>query len=401
MKKECIAMLLAGGQGSRLYVLTGDMAKPAVPFGGKYRIIDFPLSNCTNSGIDTVGVLTQYRPLELNSYIGSGQPWDLDGSTGGVHILPPYQGAKGGTWYKGTANAIYQNLGFIDMHDPDYVVVLSGDHIYKMDYSDMLARHKAAGAACTISVMEVPWAEAPRFGIMSVDGDDMITEFAEKPKEPKSNLASMGIYVFSWKALRQYLIDDEATEGSENDFGKNIIPTMLNNEERMAAYRFEGYWKDVGTLESLWDANMDMLAPESGLDLRDQSWPIYARSISAPPAFLGANSTVTHSAVNRGSVLEGVVENSVLSPNVTVGEGATVRYSVLFPGVVVEPGAVVEYAILGEGCKIGQGCHVGGTPENTPEGWGLTVLAPGCELPEGRNAKAGIMLSRNGEEVSK
>lgn len=401
MKKECIAMLLAGGQGSRLYVLTGDMAKPAVPFGGKYRIIDFPLSNCTNSGIDTVGVLTQYRPLELNSYIGSGQPWDLDGSTGGVHILPPYQGAKGGTWYKGTANAIYQNLGFIDMHDPEYVVVLSGDHIYKMDYSDMVARHKAANAACTISVMEVPWAEAPRFGIMSVDADDMITEFAEKPKEPKSNLASMGIYVFSWKALREYLVNDEANPNSENDFGKNIIPNMLNDGQRMAAYRFAGYWKDVGTLESLWDANMDMLAPESGLDLRDRSWPIYARSVSAPPAFLGANSTVTHSAVNRGSVLEGLVENSVLSQNVTVGEGATVRYSVLFPGVVVEPGAVVEYAILGENCKIGKGCHVGGTPENTPEGWGLTVLAPGCELPEGKNARAGIMLNRNGEEVSK
>nr|WP_325214585.1 glucose-1-phosphate adenylyltransferase [uncultured Oscillibacter sp.] len=401
MKKECIAMLLAGGQGSRLYVLTGDMAKPAVPFGGKYRIIDFPLSNCTNSGIDTVGVLTQYRHLELNSYIGSGLPWDLDGSTGGVHILPPYMGSKGGTWYKGTANAIYQNLGFIDMHDPEYVVILSGDHIYKMDYSDMLARHKAANAACTISVMEVPWAEAPRFGIMSVDGDDMITEFAEKPKEPKSNLASMGIYVFSWKALRQYLIDDENTEGSENDFGKNIIPSMLANNERMAAYRFAGYWKDVGTLESLWDANMDMLAPESGLDLRDRSWPIYARSVSAPPAFLGTNSTVTHSAVNRGSVLEGVVENSVLSQNVTVGEGATVRYSVLFPNVEVAPGAVVEYAILGEGCKIGSGCRVGGTPENTPEGWGLTVLAPGCRLPEGRDAKAGVMLNRNGEEVSK
>ena len=401
MKKECIAMLLAGGQGSRLYVLTGDMAKPAVPFGGKYRIIDFPLSNCTNSGIDTVGVLTQYRPLELNSYIGSGQPWDLDGSTGGVHILPPYQGAKGGTWYKGTANAIYQNLGFIDMHDPEYVVILSGDHIYKMDYSDMLARHKAANAACTISVMEVPWAEAPRFGIMSVDGDDMITEFAEKPKEPKSNLASMGIYVFSWKALRQYLIDDENTEGSENDFGKNIIPSMLANNERMAAYRFAGYWQDVGTLESLWDANMDMLAPESGLDLRDRSWPIYARSVSAPPAFLGENSAVAHSAVNRGSVLEGVVENSVLSQNVTVGEGAAVRYSVLFPNVEVAPGAVVEYAILGEGCKIGPGCRVGGTPENTPEGWGLTVLAPGCQLPEGKDAKAGIMLNRNGEEVSK
>nr|WP_325257638.1 glucose-1-phosphate adenylyltransferase [uncultured Oscillibacter sp.] len=401
MKKECIAMLLAGGQGSRLYVLTGDMAKPAVPFGGKYRIIDFPLSNCTNSGIDTVGVLTQYRPLELNSYIGSGQPWDLDGSSGGVHILPPYQGSKGGTWYKGTANAIYQNIGFIDMYDPEYVVILSGDHIYKMDYSDMLARHKAAGAACTISVMEVPWSEAPRFGIMSVDANDMITEFAEKPKEPKSNLASMGIYVFSWKALRQYLIDDENTETSENDFGKNIIPTMLAAGESMAAYRFAGYWKDVGTLESLWDANMDMLAPESGLDLRDRSWPIYARSISAPPAFLGGNSTVTHSAVNRGSILQGVVENSVLSPNVTVGEGAAVRYSVLFPGVQIAPGAVVEYAILGEGCKIGGGCHVGGTPENTPEGWGLTVLAPGCELPEGRDAKAGIMLNRNGEEVSK
>ena len=401
MKKECIAMLLAGGQGSRLYVLTGDMAKPAVPFGGKYRIIDFPLSNCTNSGIDTVGVLTQYRPLELNSYIGSGQPWDLDGSTGGVHILPPYQGAKGGTWYKGTANAIYQNLGFIDMHDPEYVVILSGDHIYKMDYSEMVKRHKEAGAACTISVMEVPWAEASRFGIMSVDGDDMITEFAEKPKEPKSNLASMGIYVFSWKALRQYLIDDENTEGSENDFGKNIIPSMLANNERMAAYRFAGYWKDVGTLESLWDANMDMLAPESGLDLRDRSWPIYARSVSAPPAFLGENSAVAHSAVNRGSVLEGVVENSVLSQNVTVGEGAAVRYSVLFPNVEVAPGAVVEYAILGEGCKIGPGCRVGGTPENTPEGWGLTVLAPGCQLPEGKDAKAGIMLNRNGEEVSK
>ncbi len=355
MKKEMIAMLLAGGQGSRLYVLTGDMAKPAVPFGGKYRIIDFPLSNCTNSGIDTVGVLTQYRPLELNSYIGSGQPWDLDGSAAGVHILPPYQGSKGGTWYKGTANAIYQNRGFVDLYDPEYVVILSGDHIYKMDYSDMLARHKAANAVCTISVMEVPWAEAPRFGIMSVGEGDMITEFAEKPKEPKSNLASMGIYIFNWKELRKYLTDDEANPNSENDFGKNIIPAMLNNHERMAAYRFEGYWKDVGTLESLWDANMDMLSFESGLDLRDQSWPIYARSISAPPAFMGGKSVVSHSAVNRGSILEGVVENSVLSPNVTVGEGAAVRYSVLFPGVEIAPGAVVEYAILGEGCKFAGG----------------------------------------------
>lgn len=402
MKKECVAMLLAGGQGSRLYVLTGDMAKPAVPFGGKYRIIDFPLSNCTNSGIDTVGVLTQYRPLELNSYIGSGQPWDLDGSTGGVHILPPYQGSKGGTWYKGTANAIYQNIGFIDLYDPEYVVILSGDHIYKMDYSKMVERHKEADAACTISVMEVPWAEAPRFGIMSVNGEDMITEFAEKPKEPKSNLASMGIYVFSWRALRKYLTEDEANPASENDFGKNVIPAMLNNGERMAAYRFEGYWKDVGTLESLWDANMDMLSPESGLDLHDESWPIYARSVNAPPAFLGMQSHVTHSAFNRGSMIDGVVENSVLSPNVKVGEGARVSYSVLLPGTVVEPGAVVEYAILGEGCQISKGCHIGGTPESVTDGtWGLTVLAPGCTVAEGREVRPGVMLGRNGEEVSK
>ena len=400
MKKECIAMLLAGGQGSRLYVLTGEMAKPAVPFGGKYRIIDFPLSNCINSGIDTVGVLTQYRPLELNSYIGSGQPWDLDGSTGGVHILPPYQGSKGGTWYKGTANAIYQNIGFIDLYDPDYVVILSGDHIYKMDYSKMVARHKETNAACTISVMEVPWSEAPRFGIMSVDGDDMITEFAEKPKEPKSNLASMGIYVFSWKALRQYLTDDEADPNSENDFGKNVIPAMLAAGERMAAYRFAGYWKDVGTLDSLWDANMDMLSPASGLDLRDDTWPIYARSVNAPPAYLGWDASVTHSAFNRGGAIEGTVENSVLSSNVNIGKGARVSYSVLLPGVTVEPGAVVEYAILGENCHIGKDCRVGGAPDSSTD-WGLTVLAPDCSVAAEQTVRPGIMLDRNGEEVSK
>ena len=403
MKKECIAMLLAGGQGSRLYVLTGAMAKPAVPFGGKYRIIDFPLSNCSNSGIDTVGVLTQDRPLELNSYIGSGQPWDLDVSTGGVHILPPYMGSQGGTWYKGTDNAIYQNIGFIDLYDPEYVVILSGDHIYKMDYSEMVARHKEAGAACTISVMEVPWAEASRFGIMSVDEEDMITEFAEKPKEPKSNLASMGIYVFSWQTLRRYLAEDEANLDSENDFGKNIIPNMLSRGERMAAYRFSGYWKDVGTLESLWDANMDMLCSTSGLDLRDDSWPIYARSVNAPPTFVGHNAHMAHCAINRGSVIEGTVENSVLSPKVMVGEGARVSYSVLLPGTVVEPGAVVEYAILGEDCHIGRDCRVGGTPESVAEGgtWGLTVLAPGCQLEAERQVAPGAMLDRSGEEVSK
>jgi len=402
MKKECIAMLLAGGQGSRLYVLTSEMAKPAVPFGGKYRIIDFPLSNCTNSGIDTVGVLTQYRPLELNSHIGSGQPWDLDASTGGVHILPPYQGAKGGTWYKGTANAIYQNIGFVDNYDPEYVVILSGDHIYKMDYADMVQKHKEAAAACTISVMEVPWSDASRFGIMSVNEAGQITEFAEKPKEPKSNLASMGIYVFTWADLRRYLTEDEADPASENDFGKNIIPKMLNDGMKMQSYRFDGYWKDVGTLESLWDANMDMLSPESGLDLLDESWPIYARSMSAPAAFLGSNAKVNHSAFNRGCELEGTVENSVLSQGVTVAPGAEVSYSVLFPGVTVEAGAVVKYAILGEGCKVGAGCKVGCDPaEADPDKWGLAVVAPGCKLEAGRVVAPKTMLNKNGEEVSR
>ena len=402
MKKECIAMLLAGGQGSRLYVLTSNVAKPAVPFGGKYRIIDFPLSNCINSGIDTVGVLTQYRPLELNSYIGSGQPWDLDGSSGGVHILPPYQTATGASWYKGTANAIYQNIGFIDMYDPDYVVVLSGDHIYKQDYSEMVRLHKEKNAVCTISVMEVPWAEAPRFGIMSVDAEDNITEFAEKPKQPKSNLASMGIYVFSWKEMRKYLTEDEANPQSENDFGKNIIPAMLGNKEKLIAYRFKGYWKDVGTLESLWDANMDMLSPASGLDLIDTTWPIYARSVNAPPTFVDASANVTHSAINRGCEIYGTIENAVLSPNVTVGAGATVSYSVLLPGAKVEEGAVVEYAILGENAHIGKNARVGARPENTnPDEWGLTVLAPGCDVAEGRVVPAKKMLSQNGEEVSR
>ena len=402
MKKECIAMLLAGGQGSRLYVLTSNVAKPAVPFGGKYRIIDFPLSNCINSGIDTVGVLTQYRPLELNSYIGSGQPWDLDGSSGGVHILPPYQTATGASWYKGTANAIYQNIGFIDMYEPDYVVVLSGDHIYKQDYSEMVRLHKEKNAVCTISVMEVPWAEAPRFGIMSVDAEDNITEFAEKPKQPKSNLASMGIYVFSWKEMRKYLCDDEANPNSENDFGKNIIPAMLGNKEKLIAYRFKGYWKDVGTLESLWDANMDMLSPASGLDLIDTTWPIYARSVNAPPTFVDASANVTHSAINRGCEIYGTIENAVLSPNVTVGAGATVSYSVLLPGAKVEEGAVVEYAIFGENAHIGKNARVGARPENTnPDEWGLTVLAPGCDVAEGRVVPAKKMLSQNGEEVSR
>lgn len=402
MRKECIAMLLAGGQGSRLYVLTGEMAKPAVPFGGKYRIIDFPLSNCANSGIDTVGVLTQYRPLELNAYVDNGQTWDLDSSTGGVHILPPYQSAAGGTWYKGTANAIFQNIAFVDRYDPEYVVILSGDHIYKMDYSRMVKRHKESGAACTISVMEVPWAEASRFGIMNVDEHDMVEEFEEKPKYPKSNLASMGIYVFTWKTLRAYLEADEADLGSENDFGKNVIPAMLGSGEKMAAYRFEGYWKDVGTLESLWDANMDMLSPESGLDLLDESWPIYAKSVSMPTAYLGRHAQVSHSAFNRGGDLEGTVENSVLSAGVNVEEGARVSYSVLMPGVTVKAGATVEYAIVGQDALIGENCRVGASPEGVdPQAWGLTVLAPGCVLEAGTAIPPKTMLSKNGEEVAR
>ena len=402
MKKECIAMLLAGGQGSRLYVLTSDVAKPAVPFGGKYRIIDFPLSNCTNAGIDTVGVLTQYKPLELNSYIGSGQPWDLDRMDGGVHILPPYmQEGEKGSWYKGTANAIYQNIGFVDMYDPDYVVILSGDHIYKMNYDQMVSVHKAAGAACTISVMEVPWDEASRFGIMAVDSEDRITEFQEKPKQPKSNLASMGIYVFTWKKLREYLISDEADPASSNDFGKNIIPSMLGAGELMQAYRFEGYWKDVGTLESLWDANMDMLS-RGDLDLLEDSWPIYARLPAAPPAFIGKGALVEHSVVTQGCDVAGTVKNSVLSPNVLIEEGAEVHYSVLMPGVTVKKGSVIRYAIIGEDCTIEEKAVVGNSPENcTPENWGITVLGPGTAISAGETVAPRTMLNRDHKEVSR
>ena len=402
MKKECIAMLLAGGQGSRLYVLTSNVAKPAVPFGGKYRIIDFPLSNCTNSGIDTVGVLTQYKPLELNSYIGSGQPWDLDRLDGGVHILPPYmQEGDRGSWYKGTANAIYQNIGFVDMYDPEYVVILSGDHIYKMNYDKMLAAHKAANAACTISVLEVPWDEAPRFGIMAVDGEDNIVEFQEKPKQPKSNLASMGIYVFTWQKLRQALIEDEADPNSSNDFGKNIIPKFLAAGEKMIAYRFDGYWKDVGTLESLWDANMDMLS-RGDLDLLESSWPIYARLPSEPPAFIGKSALVEHSVVTQGCEVSGAVLNSVLSHGAKVEEGAEVSYSVLMPGVTVKRGAVVRYAILGENCLVDAGAVVGGTPESCdPDKWGVTVLGPGASVGAGENIAPNSMINRDHKEVSR
>ena len=302
-------MLLAGGQGSRLKALTRHVAKPAVPFGGKYRIIDFPLSNCVNSGIDTVGVLTQYRPLELNAYIGNGQPWDLDRSDGGVHILPPYLGEnEQGSWYKGTANAIFQNINFIDQYDPDYVLILSGDHIYKMDYADMLQQHKRTGADLTIAVQEVSMEEATRMGIMNCDEEGRVYEFEEKPAKPKSNLASMGIYIFTWSKLRKYLIDDEKDEKSSNDFGKNIIPTMLKKKESLHVYRFQGYWRDVGTIDSLWDANMDMLSVEDGVQLFDDSWPIYARTPIQPPHCVGADAKVTHSLLTGGCQVDGDVD---------------------------------------------------------------------------------------------
>ncbi len=394
--KECVAMLLAGGQGSRLYCLTEKIAKPAVPFGGKYRIIDFPLSNCVNSDIDTVGVLTQYQPHELNAYIGSGQAWDLDRIDGGVHILPPYIKGKKGTWYKGTANAIYQNMDFIDRYDPEYVLILSGDHIYKFDYRQMIDHHRKNEADCTIAVIEVSAEEASRFGIMNVNSDDTIFEFEEKPKVPKSNLASMGIYVFSWQKLRMYLLDDERDPKSSNDFGANIIPKMLANNEKMMVYRFSGYWKDVGTIESLWEANMDMLSPETGLNLFDPEWRIYAGSADAPPHYCGPDSTLSHSLVTGGCVVYGAVENSVLFHNVKVGSGASIRYSIIMPDAVVEDGAVIEYSIVGERARICKDARVGSLPADDTTGeWGISVVAADKTIGPGRIVAARQMVGED------
>ena len=397
MKKSCIAMLLAGGQGSRLYALTQNVAKPNMPFGGKYRIIDFPLSNCANSGIDTVGVLTQYRPLQLNSYIGGGQPWDLDSADGGVFILPPYQTAgENGSWFSGTANAIYQNIGFIEMYDPDNVLILSGDHIYKMDYSDMLREHTESGAACTIAVLQVSMDEASRFGIMNIGGDGYINEFEEKPKKPKSNLASMGIYIFNWKKLREYLIADENDPASDKDFGKNIIPNMLRNGEKLWPYRFDGYWRDVGTITSLWDSNMDMLS-NTLIDLYDPKWPIRSRGSVCPPHFAGENASIVHSIVTEGCVIEGKVENSVLSSSATVAPGASVLYSVLMPGAQVREGAVVEYAIIGENTVVGKGAHIGQAPDGS-EAWGVATCGPNINIRDGASDPVGAKIYTS-EEV--
>jgi len=378
-------MLLAGGQGSRLGVLTHSIAKPAVPYGGKYRIIDFPLSNCVNSGIDTVGVLTQYQPLELNDYLGNGQPWDLDRANGGVHVLSPYQQITGTAWYKGTANAIYQNIPFIERYNPDYVLVLSGDHIYKMDYAKMLDYHKEQRAACTIAMLEVPWEEASRFGLMVVNEDGSIKEFEEKPANPSSNKASMGVYVFTWEKLRQYLIDDEAKAGSSNDFGKDVIPAMHSAGERMCAYAFDGYWKDVGTIDSLWEANLDLLNPKVDIDLNDPDWKIYYRSPAAPPHYVSRDALVQNSMVTEGCVVEGEVDFSILFPNVTVEPGAVVRDSILMPGAQVSAGAAVQYAIVAENAVIGEGARVGARPEDTPEkgAWGVAVVGAGLTVGKG------------------
>ncbi len=378
-KKRCIAMLLAGGQGSRLKVLTEKTAKPAVPFGGKYRIIDFPLSNCVNSGIDTVGILTQYQPLELNEYIGNGQPWGLNKTHSCAQVLPPYERHdKKSGWYKGTANAIYQNIDFIERFDPDYVVILSGDHIYKMDYAAMVQYHEKNEASCTIAVRDVPLKEASRFGILNTNPDNSIYEFEEKPKKPKSTNASMGIYVFNWNVLRDALIADEEDEKSSNDFGKNIIPNLLNAGHKMMAYNFDGYWKDVGTIDSLWEANMELLGKTPDFDIRgDESTKIYARNDAMPSSYIDENAKTVNCFIAEGCEVYGTVRHSIISVGCSIGEGALLQESVVMPGVVIEPGAIVRHAILGENSKVCRNAVVGGAfePKETKQ---ISVTSKGA-----------------------
>ena len=396
-RKEMVAMLLAGGQGSRLYALTQNVAKPAVPFGGKYRIIDFPLSNCINSGIDTVGVLTQYQPLELNDYIGNGQPWNLDRNFGGVHILPPYQKSKGSDWYTGTANAICQNIPFIERYDPEYVLILSGDHIYKMDYSKMLAYHKEKNADCTIAVIDVELEEASRFGIMSCEDDGKIFKFEEKPKNPTSTLASMGIYIFNWKKLREYLLEDDRDEKSDKDFGKNIIPNMLNRGENMFAYTFDSYWKDVGTIDSLWEANMDLINPKVPLDLHDKNWKIYSRNPVMPPHFISDKAHVQNSLITEGCNIDGTVDFSVLFAGVTVEEGAIVRDSIVMPNCVIKKGAVIDYSIIAENTVIGEGAVVGERPEEIKDRdeWGVSIVGASRKISPNAKIGAKAMIDKD------
>jgi len=388
-KKECVAMLLAGGQGSRLYALTEKTAKPAVSFGGKYRIIDFPLSNCINSGVDTVGVLTQYQPLVLNDYIGNGLPWDLDRARGGVKILPPYQGKQGADWYKGTANAIYQNMQFIDLYTPEYVLILSGDHIYKMNYDEMLEHHKKMNADCTIAVIDVPIEEASRFGIMSVDDEGKIFKFAEKPKNPDSTKASMGIYIFSKECLFKYLNEDAANPESSNDFGKNIIPAMLANGERMYAYSFNGYWKDVGTIDSLWEANMDLLGETPALNIKDESWRIFSRHAAHAPQYVGEAAVIENSSITEGCEIYGTVRNSVLGTGVKVMAGATVIDSVIMDDCTICEGASVCYSILDSDVSVGAGASVGKAREDAK---GIAVIGTGIDVPDGAVVADGAMI---------
>lgn len=398
-KKECVAMLLAGGQGSRLYALTNNIAKPAVPFGAKYRIIDFPLSNCINSGIDTVGVLTQYQPLMLNEYIGNGQPWDLDRNFGGVHILSPYQKKSKSAWYEGTANAIYQNLNFIKMYNPEYVLILSGDHIYKMDYSKMLKAHIDTNADCTIAAIEVPLKEASRFGILNTNPDGSIYEFEEKPKQPKSTLASMGVYIFTAEKLYKYLEEDENDPESSKDFGKNVLPAMLNAGERMFAYKFEGYWKDVGTISSLWEANMDLLDEQPAFDVADASWKIHSRNPLAPPEYLGEKADVKNSMIALGCEIYGSVENSVLSSNVVIEEGAVVKDSVIMSGTHVRSGATVNYSIIDEDVVVGEKAVIG---EDKTIAKGIAVLGRNICVGAGASVAAGNIVDKDikeGEEA--
>lgn len=368
-KKECVVMLLAGGQGSRLGALTTKIAKPSVPFGGKYRIIDFALSNCVNSGLDTIGVLTQYQPLTLNSYIGDGKSWDLDRMYGGIQILPPYQRVGDSEWYLGTANSIYQNMNFIDQYNPEYVLILSGDHIYKMDYSLMINYHKKKDADCTISVIDVPIKEASRFGILSSDEDGRITDFEEKPKRPKSTQASMGIYVFKWSKLKEYLEIDDLNPKSTNDFGKDVIPLMLKSKEKMYAYKFNGYWKDVGTIDSLWQANMDLLG-ENGFEL-SENWIIYSRHAEKPPQYISKDATVKNSIVSEGAVILGAVENSIIFSGVTVGENAVVKDSVIMADVEINKNCVINYSIIDEMVKIGANLKIGKPKSENSE---ITVI---------------------------
>ncbi|MBQ3021712.1 MAG: glucose-1-phosphate adenylyltransferase [Clostridia bacterium] len=402
---ECLAMILAGGQGSRLGALTKTVAKPAVPFGGKYRIIDFTLSNCIHSGIYTVGVLTQYQPLELNTYIGSGHPWDLNRNSGGVYVLPPYQSAEKGEWYKGTANAIYQNIEFVDKFNPKYVVILSGDHIYKMDYSKMIKFHKQKNADATIAVIEVPWEEASRFGIMTANEDGKIVEFAEKPAQPKSNLASMGVYVFTWEVLKKYLQNDEKNPESSNDFGKNIIPTMLEKGENMCAYAFEGYWKDVGTVQSLWEANMDILAQPPAFELNDNNWKIYSRNPVKPPHFVAGGAVIKNSCVTEGCSVYGTVNHSILFEGVTVEEGAVIEDSIIFPGTTVKKGATIKKTVVGEEAIIGEGAVIGDENTQSPQyeskycTGGISLIGGGIEIPAGEKIGINSMVTAdNGKE---